>query len=164
MNKLVPLKGILNVKINVDSQLIITGGEYMKSSITKNVSDEIEIDLPIGSYTYLSQNKYYEHKSETFLIREDQSTYLKIELNPLPAALSLTLDSDSKTDGSWFRIMGLIQAEEDHFGIYLNGNLNTHHLGFKRTALSLDHGEYEFGVKHVSGTVSYTHLTLPTKA
>ena len=151
MNKLVPLKGILNVKINVDSQLIITGGEYMKSSITKNVSDEIEIDLPIGSYTYLSQNKYYEQKSETFVIREDQSTYLKIELNPLPAALSLTLDSDSKTDGSWFRIMGLIQAEEDHFGIYLNGNLNTHHLGFKRTELSLDHGEYEFGVKHVSG-------------
>ena len=47
--------------------------------------------------------------------------------------------------------MGLIQSEEDHFGIYLNGNLNTHHLGFKRTALSLDHGEYEFGVKHVSG-------------
>ena len=151
MNKLVPLKGILNVKINVDSQLKITGGEYMKSSITKNVSDEIEIDLPIGSYTYLSQNKYYDQKSETFVIREDHRTYLKIELNPLPATLSLTLDSDSKTDESWFRIMGLIQAEEDHFGIYLNGNLNTHHLGFKRTELSLDHGEYEFGVKHVSG-------------
>ena len=55
MNKLVPLKGILNVKINVDSQLIITGGEYMKSSITKNVSDDIEIvaafNLADGHYT-----------------------------------------------------------------------------------------------------------------
>ena len=47
--------------------------------------------------------------------------------------------------------MGRIQSSgEDDFGIYLNGKLKTHNPEFKKSEFNLEHGNYDFGVKHRS--------------
>ena len=47
--------------------------------------------------------------------------------------------------------MKWIQLEEDDFGIYLNGKLKMHNREFNKNEISLEHGNYDFGVKHRSG-------------
>ena len=48
--------------------------------------------------------------------------------------------------------MGRIQSSgEDDFGIYLNGKLKTNKPEFNKSEFNLEHGNYDFGVKHRSG-------------
>ena len=87
---------------------------------------------------------------------------MNIELKPLPSKLLLTLDSSrykSDIDKTWwekmestFSIMGRIQSSgEDEFGIYLNGKLKEQNQEFKKTEFNLEHGNYDFRIKHNSG-------------
>ena len=150
MDELVSIKGILNLKINVESKLEFSGGDYKQSSFDGTVSNDLDTYLPIGKYSYTVKSKYYESKRESFEIHEDQHTYVNIELIPFPSTLNLTLDSTSKLNESWLIIMKWIQLEEDDFGIYLNGKLKTHNPEFKKYEFNLEHGNYDFGVKHRS--------------
>ena len=150
MDDLVSIKGILNLKINVESKLNFSGGDYKQSSFNGAVSNDLDTYLPIGKYSYTAKSQYYESKRETFEIHEDQHTYVNIELTPFPSTLNLTLDSTSKINESWLSIMKWIQLEEDDFGIYLNGKLKTHNSEFKKSEFNLEHGNYDFGVKHRS--------------
>ena len=48
--------------------------------------------------------------------------------------------------------MGRIQSSgEDDFGVFLNGKLKTHNPEFIKTQFNLEHGSYDFGIKHRSG-------------
>ena len=151
MDDLVSIKGILNLKINIESKLNFSGGDYKQSSFDGTVSNDLDTYLPIGKYSYTAKNQYYELKRETFEIHDDQHTYVNIELTPFPSTLNLTLDSTSKINESWLSIMKWIQLEEDDFGIYLNGKLKTNKPEFNKSEFNLEHGNYDFGVKHRSG-------------
>ncbi len=150
MDDLVSIKGILNLKINVESKLEFSGGTHKKSSFDGTITNDLDTYLPIGIYSYLANSPYYESKRETFEIHEGQHTYVNIELTPFPSTLNLTLDSTSRINESWLSIMGWIQSDEDDFGIYLNGKLKTHNSEFNKNEISLEHGNYDFGVKHRS--------------
>ena len=151
MDDLVSIKGILNLKINVESKLEFSGGAHKKSSFDGTVTNDLDTYLPIGIYLYTAKSQYYESKIETFEIHEDQHTYVDIELTPFPSTMKLTLDSTSQINESWYSIMGRIQSSgEDDFGIYLNGKLKTHNSEFNKTEFNLEHGNYDFGVKHRS--------------
>ena len=125
-------------KINVESKLNFSGGDYKQSSFDGTVSNDLDTYLPIGKYSYTAKNQYYESKRETFEIHDDQHTYVNIELTPFPSTLNLTLDSTSKINESWLSIMKWIQLEEDDFGIYLNGKLKTHNSEFNKTEFNLE--------------------------
>ena len=151
MDDLVSIKGILNLKINAPSELRFTGGKHKITSFNGSVNNDLDTNLPIGIYLYFARSSYYEPIEGYFEIQEDKATSLNIELKPLPSQLLLTLDSTSQIKESWYSIMGRIQPSgEDDFGIYLNGKLKAHNPKFKNSEFNLEHGNYDFGVKHRS--------------